>query len=206
MAKSGDKFLDRIKKDVRDIDHGKLKHHPAHHEKRKIHHMKHKSQNHGEHKTKHHLQHHEFKEKGTEHKISSEHTMKTGTNTDKILAENLVALQKIMANLALSIDGLSKRISKLLDLFEISAKTLAEKDYELGKDVKMEKELNQKLDTLIEHNKIFARGLTLLHEKSGIETEERRPLPQTPTGTPQPGQMPRRMETDNYQKSLSSKP
>ncbi|MEK6842419.1 MAG: hypothetical protein AABX84_01275 [Nanoarchaeota archaeon] len=198
MAKSGDKFLEKIKRDVKDIDHGKLKHHVKHHEQPKTHRSKHKPKNYGEHKTKHH----EFKEKETEHKISSEHTMKTGSNTDKILSENLIALQKIMANLALSMDNLSKRISKLLDLFEISAKTLAEKDYEIGKDVKMEKELNQKLDALIEHNKIFARGLTLLHEKSAIGTEEHRPLPQTG----QLPQMPKRIESDNYQKSISSKP
>ena len=202
MAKSGDKFLEKIKRDVKDIDHGKLKHHVKHHEQPKTHRSKHKPELHIEHQTRHHIKHHEIKNKNTMHKISSEHTMKTGSNTDKILSENLIALQKIMANLALSMDNLSKRISKLLDLFEISAKTLAEKDYEIGKDVKMEKELNQKLDALIEHNKIFARGLTLLHEKSAIGTEEHRSLPQTG----QLPQMPKRIESDNYQKSISSKP
>ena len=165
------------------------------------HRTKHKPEHHQE-KSKHHIQHHEANEKGTENKISSEHKMKTGSNTDRVLSENFVALQKIMTNLALSIDGLSKKISKLLDLFEISAKTLAEKDYELGRDVKMEKELNQKIDSLVEHNKIFARSLTLLHEKSGAGMEEPRPLPQT-------GQFPqtqKRIEADNYQKSLSTKP
>ena len=198
MVKKRDKFLDKIKKDVGDIDHGKLKHH---HEQHKTHRTKHKPEHHQE-KSKHHIQHHEANEKGTENKISSEHKMKTGSNTDRVLSENFVALQKIMTNLALSIDGLSKKISKLLDLFEISAKTLAEKDYELGRDVKMEKELNQKIDSLVEHNKIFARSLTLLHEKSGAGMEEPRPLPQT-------GQFPqtqKRIEADNYQKSLSTKP
>jgi len=194
MAKRGDKFLDNIKKDVRDIDHGKLKHHHEHHETRGKKHEIHK-----EHKIKlqnnHMVKHRKTKE--------SEHSVKSGSNTEKVLAENLVALQKIMANLALSIDGLSKRISKLLDLFEVSAKTLAEKDFGIEKSAGFEKELNQKIDTLIEHNKIFAKGLTLLHEKQGFENRaEPRNLPQT--GMPQQPQ--RRAESENYQKSISSKP
>lgn len=201
MAKKGDKFLERIKKDVKDIDHGKLKHHHKHKEQHhQIHHTEHK-ENH----PKHHMKHETGKIKHESIHEPVEHKMKSENHTEKILSENLIALQKIMANLALSIDNLSKRISKLLDLFEISARTLAEKDYELGKDVKMEKELSQKIDTLIEHNKIFAKGLTLLHERQEIGTEHRsQPLPQI--GIPQPTQMTKQIESENYQKSISSKP
>ncbi len=199
MAKKGDKFLDKIRKDVRDIDHGKMKHHHEHHETSGKKHEVHK-----EHETKlhniHMIKHKKIKSVGEE--IKSEH-LKSNSNTEKILSENLVALQKIMANLALNIDGLSKRITKLLDLFEISAKTLAEKDFGIEKSAGFEKELNQKVDTLIEHNKLFAKGLTLLHEKQGFEH------PQEPRALPQAGmqqQPPRRTEPDNYQKSISSKP
>ena len=200
MAKKGDKFFDKIRKDVRDIDHGKLKHHLEHH---KLHEKKHEIYK--KHETKspiiHMIKHKRIKSVGEE--IKSEHP-KSNSNTEKILSENLVALQKIMANLALNIDGLSKRITKLLDLFEVSAKTLAEKDFGIEKSAGFEKELNQKMDTLIEHNKLFAKGLTLLHEKEGFEHPvESRPLPQTGM-SPQP--MPRRVEPDNYQKSISSKP
>lgn len=196
MVKRGDKFLDKIRKDVRDIDHGKLKHHHEHHESKG---KKGKTQIH---KTEHkiveirHVTKHKKSPTPSEHHSSS-------SNSEKVLSENLVALQKIMANLALNIDGLSKRVSKLLDLFEVSAKTLAEKDYGIEKSAGFEKELNQKMDTLIEHNKIFAKGLTLLHEKQGFEhNTESRALPQQ--GMPQ--QPPRRQEPDNYQKSISSKP
>ena len=199
MAKKGDKFLDKIRKDVRDINHGKLKRHHKHHES-----YGKKHEVHGEHELKprniHMVKHKKIKSVGEE--IKSEHS-KSSSNTDKVLSENLVALQKIMANLALNIDGLSKRITKLLDLFEVSAKTLAEKDFGIEKSAGFEKELNLKMDTLIEHNKIFAKGLTLLHEKQGFESHaEPRALPQQ--GISQQPQ--RRAEPDNYQKSISSKP
>ena len=83
-------------------------------------------------------------------------------NIEKTLVENFVALQKVMTNLALSFDNLSSRITKLLDLFEASAKTLSEKDIEMPKT---DKELGEKIDKLLEHNKVFAKGLSLLHEK-----------------------------------------
>jgi len=51
--------------------------------------------------------------------------------TEKILVENFVALQKVMVNLSIKFDNLSGQISKLLELFEISAKAFTEK--ELGK-------------------------------------------------------------------------
>lgn len=122
------------------------------------------------------------------------------TDAEKILIENFIAMQKVMTNLALSFDNLSKRISRLLDLFEMSAKTLAEKDYEADKGTKSEREMNEKLGVLLDQNKTIAKGIAMLHENnSGEEYEEPKPLPQ------QPQQMQRRPE-DNYQKSISSKP
>jgi len=91
-------------------------------------------------------------------------------NIEKTLVENFVALQKVMTNLALSFDNLSSRITKLLDLFEASAKTLSEKDFETPKT---DKEINDKIDKLLEHNKVFAKGLSLLHERG----EEERSFP-----------------------------
>ncbi len=84
----------------------------------------------------------------------------------KALIENFISLQKVMTNLALKFDNLATQISKLLELFEISAKTLAEKNitFDKGKD---EKRVVEKLDTLLDQNKIIARGLTLLHEGAG---------------------------------------
>lgn len=199
--KKEDKFLNKIKKDINDMEKGKTKHHE---EKHKIHHVK--SEEHKEHKTEMHQkkQHHAIHEQPAS-KREAEYSQRNST-TEKILIENFVALQKVISTLATSFDALSNRISKLLDLFEMSAKVLAEKDFESGKDMKLEKELNQKMDTLIEHNKIFARGLALLHEKSSGETTEHSEARIFPPINPQQ-QVQKRMELgENYQKSISSKP
>ncbi|MCL5018516.1 MAG: hypothetical protein M1416_01980, partial [Candidatus Pacearchaeota archaeon] len=70
-------------------------------------------------------------------------------------------LQKVMTNLAVKFDNLSDQISKLLGLFEISAKTLAEKGA-TGEDKKM----LEKLDSLLDQNKVIAKGIALLHERA----------------------------------------
>jgi hypothetical protein len=93
----------------------------------------------------------------------------TSENTEKIkveqvLVENFVSLQKVMTNLAVKFDSLSNQISKLLELFEISAKTLAEKG-SLAEENKEDKKVVEKLDNLLEQNKIIAKGIALLHEQ-----------------------------------------
>jgi len=84
---------------------------------------------------------------------------------EKALIENYVNLQKVLTNLAVKFDSLSDQISKLLQLFEISAKTFVEKQTpELG-GKKTDKEFLEKLDKLLDQNKIIAKGLTLMEEK-----------------------------------------
>ena len=90
-------------------------------------------------------------------------TSSKNASVEKVLIENFISLQKVMTNLAMKFDGLSTQISKLLELFEISAKTLAEKDIKLDKG-KEDKKVVERLDTLLNQNKIIARSLTLLHE------------------------------------------
>ncbi len=106
---------------------------------------------------------------------------------DKILVENFVSLQKVMTNLAVKFDNLSNQISRLLELFEISAKTLAEKDYS-GKEG--DKKVIEKLDSLLEHNKVIAKGIALLHEKGMPEEQEVVIMPQQQISQPiQPVQL-----------------
>ena len=144
-------------------------------------------------------------------------------NIEKTLIENFVALQKVMTNLALSFDNLSGRITKLLDLFEASAKTLSERDVE---SPKTDKEVSEKIDRLLEHNRVFAKGLSLLHEKgeeqrSSLQktseeenknySEELQSPPQMASEPkplqvpriPPPQQIQRRTDRDGYQKSMS---
>jgi len=124
---------------------------------------------------------------------------------DKSLAENFIALQKIMTHLATRFDSLSTQISKLLELFEISAKTLAKKDIALNTG-KEDTKMVEKLDTLLDQNKILARSLTLLHEGS-IPSANPQPTPQQPKPPAQfqPPAVSKPLNTDGYQKSMSIK-
>jgi len=89
----------------------------------------------------------------------------TNVKVEKALLENFVALQKVLTNLSVKFDGLTDRIDKLLDLFEISAKNLAKKDFDFENTIKIDnKEVVEKLDELSDQNRIIARGLTMLHE------------------------------------------
>lgn len=86
-------------------------------------------------------------------------------NTNKILIENFVHLQKVFTNLAEKFDKLSNNITNLLQLFEISARTFAEKQAAGGPDLQKDKEFLDKLNSLMEQNKTIAKGLTLMEEK-----------------------------------------
>jgi hypothetical protein len=83
-----------------------------------------------------------------------------------LLIENFVNLQKAMTNLTAKFDSLSDQISKLLQLFEISARSFAEK-LSAGTGINLEKdrEFLEKLNKLLEQNKVIAKGLTLMEEK-----------------------------------------
>lgn len=155
-----------------------------------------------------------------QHKTSVRKPRLTQTSSEvkveKILVENFVSLQKVMANLAVKFDNLTSQISKLLELFEISAKSLAQKDFSLEKGGKDEKKIMQKIDNLAEQNKTIARGLTLIHERDSQEIPYEPPVrePQYPPKLPplkrpmtKPMQSQRQtMGAGEYEKSISSKP
>jgi hypothetical protein len=103
-------------------------------------------------------------------------------STEDLLVENFVSLQKVMVNLSSKFDNLSKRMESLLDLFEISAKALAEKDININAKSGDSRKVMEKIDTLVDQNKIIARGLTLLHEKGENEEQEtlKEPVPKIP--------------------------
>ncbi|MBI2629310.1 hypothetical protein HYW74_04460 [Candidatus Pacearchaeota archaeon] len=86
------------------------------------------------------------------------------TEINKQLIDNFVALQRVMTNLSVKFDSLSDQISKLLNLFEISAKSFAEKN--AGKITKEDKEFLDKLDKLLDQNKLIAKGLTMMEERA----------------------------------------
>lgn len=85
------------------------------------------------------------------------------------LIDNFVNMQKALANLAIKFDYLSQNTEKLLKLIEISAVNFIEKQSGNKKSVQEleieDKELVNKIDSLLDQNKTIAKGLTLVEEK-----------------------------------------
>ncbi len=89
---------------------------------------------------------------------------------ETLLIENFVSLQKAITSMTVHFSSLSKRIENLLGLFEISAKAIAQKDFNQEDREQSQRDLLIKIDTMVEQNKVIARGLTLLHN-TPIEKE-----------------------------------
>ncbi len=158
--------------------------------------------------------------------IKSPKIPKDDAKLGKVLIENFVALQKVMVNLSAKFDDLSNKKSKLLELFEISAKALAEKDLTVEKTARDDEKIIKKMDNLYEQNRVIARGLTLMHDRLSEEPEERinerdnMPFPiirESPQGAPMPRPMPKpfnkskrpapnKNSMEGYQKSIASEP
>ena len=110
--------------------------------------------------------------KGSKERVASNISFKESEqkkSVEKILVENFVSLQKVMTNLSYKFDELSSQISKLLELFELSAAALAKKDINFTKPMDEEKIMG-KLNNILDQNKTIARGLALMSE--GGESEK----------------------------------
>lgn len=95
-------------------------------------------------------------------------------NFEKMLVDNFVSLQKVMTSLAYKFDKLEKQMSSLLELFEDSAKTIAEKEInlELKGNEEKQQEILSKLKEVLDQNKLIAKGITLMHEASVMNFKE----------------------------------
>jgi len=122
------------------------------------------------------------------------------TKVDKAIIQNFVTLQKVMTNLSLKLDSLTTQMSKLLELFEISAKSLAEKEFDLGEG-KDYKKIESKLDDLIDQNKLIAKGVTLMHE-GNLGKELPRAPPSKPLH-PRPMSQQRASQMTGYAKGIT---
>ena len=86
----------------------------------------------------------------------------TKAELEEALVENFVSLQKVLTNLSVKFEDLTGKISSLLQLFEISAKSFTKKQEESGNE---NKELAEQVQLLLEQNKIIAKGITLIEEE-----------------------------------------
>lgn len=121
-------------------------------------------------------------------------------NMQKMLIENFISFQNVLVDVSSKLNNLTDQISKLLELFEESAKAFMEKDLKFvggGSD----RELSGKIDRLLEQNKIIARGITLLHEANSPQ-----PMPAQQMQQPQqvPPQAKEQGNINRYQRSISS--
>ncbi|HTZ41664.1 MAG TPA: hypothetical protein VMC07_00445 [Candidatus Omnitrophota bacterium] len=118
--------------------------------------------------------------------------------SERMLIENFVSLQDVMTNLSEKLNNLANQMSKLLELFEQSAKTFMEKDMKIGGGA--DKDLISKLDRLLEQNKIIAQGITLLHEEHAAMPGN---MGMQPPEMPFTQNMPNQ-DVNRYQRSISS--
>ena len=82
---------------------------------------------------------------------------------EKQLVENIVALQKVHTALAEKFDNLSKNIEKLLGLFEMAARSFASNPANQVNE--KDTEFLDKINKLLDQNKVIAKGLTLMEER-----------------------------------------
>src|SRR3989338_6219225 len=113
------------------------------------------------------------------------HSTQTRTKSlESTIVENLVALQKINADLAEKFDKLSKELSNLLALFETAARSFAKNPALEGLD--KDKEFLEKIDKLLEQNKTIAKGLALMEEKVRERMYQKPTSEESPENTYQP--------------------
>jgi len=107
------------------------------------------------------------KNEGDEFKKSSVSKKKimTKIELEHALIDNFTNLQKVLTNLSVRFEDLSSKISKLLELFEISAKSFAEKYSSGGSQSEIDKDFLRKLDSLLDQNKTIAKGIMLMEER-----------------------------------------
>ena len=122
----------------------------------------------------------------------------TKKDMEQALIDNFINLQRVLTNLSVKFDELSGNIQKLLQLFEISAKSFAEKHpgKENEKQAEVDKEYLKKLDSLLDQNKTIAKGIMMMEEK--VKGRMENPPQSTPFQQPEPD--------DRFKGMFKSKP
>ncbi|MEK6915270.1 MAG: hypothetical protein AABW89_01865 [Nanoarchaeota archaeon] len=98
----------------------------------------------------------EHKDVRHEHKISKE-------SLEEQTLHSIIELQKVHVNFAEKFDKLSTQIENLLALFELAARNFAKQPQ--MQNTEKDKEFLEKIDKLLDQNKLLAKGLSLMEEK-----------------------------------------
>lgn len=86
----------------------------------------------------------------------------SSSQVQKLLVENFAGLQKAMTNLAIKFETLTTQMSNLLEIFELSAKNFVGQGNISPEE---NKDILNKIDSLLEQNKTLAKGLVTLEER-----------------------------------------
>ena len=128
---------------------------------------------------------------------SSTSSIRTSRELDHEVLKNLVELQKVHINLAEKFDHLSKEISHLLALFELTARNFA-KNVPQTAEYQKDKDFLDKIDRLLEQNKVLAKGLSIMEDQ--IRERIYSPQPQRAPGMPE-----KKPEEPQFQPSMASR-
>ena len=90
----------------------------------------------------------------------------TAREREELLIENFVGLQHAMTNMSIKFGALSDNISKLLQIFEESAKNF------MSGGRSDDEEMLGKINSLLDQNKTIAKGLVLMEGKLRGRSEE----------------------------------
>lgn len=121
-----------------------------------------------------------MKKKGEGASVVRKKTSKSSSEKDremqKILIENFVSLQKVLTQLSFKFDNLSMQVSELLKVFEESAKVIVKNELSEKKEDRSNKQLLDTMVSILDQNKIIAKGLSLMYEQITEPQERNSPV------------------------------
>lgn len=103
------------------------------------------------------------------------------------LIENLVVLQKVQVDMAEKFTKLSDQIASLLGLFEMAARSFAGNP--ANQNSEKDKEFLDKIDKLLDQNKVLAKGMTMMEERLREKVYGSKPNPVDSSDDLQPSAM-----------------
>ncbi len=117
------------------------------------------------------------------HTIHNQHKPVANQALEERIIHNLVELQKVHTDLSEKFSKLSNQIEQLLTLFEVSARAFAKQANIQG--IEKDKEFLDKIDKLLDQNKLIAKGLTLMEGKMRERLYGQSDTPASPNQGPQ---------------------
>ena len=103
----------------------------------------------------------------------------TAREREELLVENFVGVQHAMTNLSIKFGVLSDNITRLLQVFEEAARSFVS-----GGQKGYDKDMLNKIDSLLDQNKTIAKGLVLMEGRLRGRSEEPPQMMQPRAGMP----------------------